>query len=322
MARSSSPFSGSSFSKEKDDRPRRSRQGRFFSPEPESSRFKFEKLPEIPKEQADTLKPPVERPDSERDFRVEIISDPAMIFEHEVSRVRWYLDEYERYRRLGYDSVIRLPDGIDPKNAGHISDDEIRAAVRREFESNRADYEAYAKELQETWSAMFQKMLVALVQVYGFIPSGTFRIVPTAYGTGGGSLKKGGAIFMKLPKYRPARGRTETEAITHEVLCHEATAGLREGTTIEDSVFASHQWHKERLMDLLGRTLLVRSGLMRREDVAMDDYAEAQAGGIVDSLYYSDPEHPNEDRLRYEGHLPDLIRAIEIQLENVPPAAE
>lgn len=246
---------------------------------------------------------------------VEVISNPEIILEHEVARVRWYLNHYDRYESLGYS--LRLPASIDSEIQKSVTDEEVRFAIQNEFENDRVDYEAYARELQETWKAMFAKILPVMREVYGFLPSGHFQLVPTAYGTGGGSLEKGGAVFFKLPKYRSVNRRTETEAITHEILNHEATAKLREGTAIDDSIFTTHQWYKERLMDLLGRTLIVRAGLMERRDVVMDDYAEAQASKDVDFLYYNDLNAPNESDLRYEGRLSDLIRAVEAKCSTV-----
>ena len=75
-------------------------------------------------------------------------------------------------------------------------------------------------------------------------------------------------------------------------------------------------------MDLLGRTLLVRAGIMMRSDVVMDDYAEEQAGDLVDRLYYAHPDTPSEDDLLYEGRLGELVQAIDdgLRLTVAPPA--
>ena len=330
MARSSHPFS-SPFSKNEseEERPRRTKQTRFFKPEPEHQRFKLEKLPEIKNENGgDTIEPPIENM-HEQDGKliIEVISNPAEILEHEVARVRWYLKEYARYKSLGYDSVLRFPEGIDPEDT-NVTDSDIRAAIDREFSANQADYEAYARKFQETWNGMSGAMLPTMVRLYGFPSSGHFKIVPTAYGTGGGSLKKGGVVFFRLPKFRPQvqdgsgapKPITEVEAITHEILCHEATAHLRDGTAIDDSpILATHQEHKERLMDLLGRTLLVRSGMMKREEVRMVGGGDA-ASVDVDSLYYTNPTNPDENNLRFEGNLVGLVRAIEEKLKNTSPS--
>ncbi len=244
---------------------------------------------------------------------IETVANPEAILDQEIKRVRWYVKEWKRYTELGYDSVIRLPTGIDPENQ-NTTDDEICAAIQEELESNRADYEAYAHTFRETWKAMQGKILPVMEQVYGFKPVGYFRIAPTAYGTGGGSLEKGEPVFFRLPKFRPNAGATpitEMEAITHEILCHECTAHLREKTALDDSpIFATHQDVKELLMDYLGRTLLVRSGLMKREEVHMVGGGSALEGLDFNALYYTDSQNPDESNLRYEGRLPELVNAI------------
>ncbi len=254
---------------------------------------------------------------------IETVRDSSTILDQEVARVRWYLNTWDRYKELGYDQVIRLPEGINP-NAEHISDEELRAAIQAELPENKADYDAYAETFQTAWNAMQNKMLPLVRKIYGFAPIGHFRIAPTAYGTGGGSLEKGGPIFFRLPKFRPKAGGTpitEMEAITHEILCHECTALLREGTALDDSpMFATNQDLKELLMDYLGRTLLVRSGLMKREEVRMVGLGGAPAELDFDALYYADPANPDEKNLRYEGRLPELVNVIVKELKEISPA--
>ncbi|MBI3573572.1 hypothetical protein HY090_00800 [Candidatus Kaiserbacteria bacterium] len=318
MGRTSHPFSNPFGKKEGEERPRKVRQGRFFEHDRNAPTAKFEKLHEAPREGSEIFRPPTENTDSEPSLKIEVISNLEEILAHEMKRVRWYLKEWQRYKELGYDSVIRFPAGINPGNA-NVSEDEIRAVIKEEMSANQADYEAYARTFRETWRTMREKMPPVMTQVYGFIPSGHFRIVPTAYGTGGGSLEKGGPVFFRLPKLRPQTNGnpiTEIEAITHEILCHEVTAHLREGTAIDDSpIFATQQDVKELLMDYLSRTLLVRSGLMRREDVHMVGGGDPAAFDI-DPTYYANPEHPDENHLRYEGRLPELVGTIEAELKN------
>jgi hypothetical protein len=254
------------------------------------------------------------------EMTVEAVSNPELLVDQETERVRWYLNEWKRYKELGYADFIRLPSGVDPENA-NITDEEIRAAIKNEFDDNKADYEAYAQTFQETWEGMQEKLLPVMKEVYGFDPIGHFKIAPTAYGTGGGSLEKGEPVYFRLPKFRPhtiSTPLTEIEAITHEILCHECTAGLREKTPIDDSpIFATHQDVKEVLMDYLGRTLLVRAGIMKREEVRM--MGGGDAGELdFDALYYTDPQHPDEDNLQYEGRLPELVQAIIEKLKQLP----
>jgi hypothetical protein len=258
------------------------------------------------------------------ELTIEAVSNPEAILDQETKRVRWYLKEWKRYKELGYDDVIRLPSGINPENT-NITDEEIQSAIQNEFGENQADYEAYARTFQETWESLQEKMLPVMADVYGFEPVGHFKITPTAYGTGGGALEKDGPVYFRLPKFRPSAGGkpiTEVEAITHEILCHECTASLREGTALDESpVFATHQDVKEVLMDYLGRTLLVRSDMMKREDVRM--VGGGDPGNIdFDSLYYADSQNPSENSLRYEGRLKELIETIIEKLKETSNSAE
>ena len=116
-------------------------------------------------------------------------------------------------------------------------------------------------------------------------------------------------IFFKIPKNRLLE-RSTVERITHEVITHGITAPLREGTEIDESILASHQWYKERLMDLLGRTLLVRTGILKREEVKMDGDVEHEVASVIDPIYYLNSENPNENSLRYNGGVQNLFKAV------------
>ncbi len=248
-------------------------------------------------------------------IKIEVISKKEDIIRNETDRVLWYLKNYERYEKLGYSDILNLPENIDPKN---YKREDIEKAVEENYLKNQNNYEAYAEELKNTWEKMEKKMTSAMQELYGFTPSKNFTLAPTIYGTGGGSLEKDGIIFFKIPKNRKLERNTE-ERITHEVLNHEATAKLREGTEIDESISTSHQWYKERLMDLLGRTLLVRTGILKREEVKMDGDIEKQVASIVDPIYYLNPENPDENNLRYNGRLQDLFKAVinKIKLDNI-----
>ncbi len=241
-----------------------------------------------------------------RGIKIEVISKKEDIINNEINRILWYLKNYERYEKLGYSDYLNLPISIDPKN---YKREDVEKAVQQDYLKNQNNYESYALELNNTWNKIFKKMTGAIQELYGFKPSKNFILAPTVYGTGGGSLEKDGIIFFKIPEDRLQERSTE-ERITHEVLSHEATARLREGTEIDESISTSHQWYKERLMDLLGRTLLVRTGILSRDKVKMDEDIEKQVASIVDPIYYLNPENPDENNLRYNGRLQDLFRAV------------
>jgi hypothetical protein len=248
-------------------------------------------------------------------IKIEVISKEEDIIKNETDRILWYLKNYERYEKLGYSEYLNLPTSIDPKN---YKREDVEKAVQQDYLKNKNDYESYALELKNTWDKIIDKMSSAMQGLYGFTPSNNFILAPTVYGTGGGSLEKDGIIFFKLPEDRSQERSTE-ERITHEVLNHEATANLREGTEIDESISTSHQWYKERLMDLLGRTLLVRTGILDRKKVKMDGDIEQQVASIVDPIYYLNPENPDENNLRYEGNIKDLFKAVieKIKTDNI-----
>ena len=228
------------------------------------------------------------------------------VIKNETDRVLWYLKNYDRYEKLGYSDILNLPANIDFKNYTRES---VEKVVEENYLKNQINYEVYAKELLETWNNMSKKMVKTMQELYGFISLDNFTVAPTLYGTGGGSLEKGGVIFFKIPIDR-SRERTTAERITHEVLAHGITASLREGTEIDESISSSHQWHKERLMDLLGRTLLVRTGILKREEVKMDGDVEHEVASIIDPIYYLNLENPNENSLRHNGGVKNLFKAV------------
>lgn len=248
-------------------------------------------------------------------MKLEIMLKEDDIIKSESERILWYLKNYDRYEKLGYSEYLNLPVNINPRN---YTIQDIENAVLENYFKNKNDYESYAKELGDTWDKMSKDMIPVMQDLYGFTPSQDFTVAPTVYGTGGGALEKDGVIFFKIPKNRELERNTE-ERIAHEVLSHAATARLREGTEIDESISTSHQWYKERLMDLLGRTLLVRSGVLKREEVKMDEDVENQVADIVDPIYYLNSNNQDENSLRYNGRVQDLFNAVveKIKLNNI-----
>ncbi len=250
-------------------------------------------------------------------IKIEVISKKEDIIRNETDRILWYLKNYERYEKLGYSEFLELPTSINPKN---YKIEDIKKAVEEDYLKNQENYEAYSKELEFAWEKMSEKMTEAMKELYGFTSSKSFILAPTFYGTGGGSVEKNGIIFFKMPPKDRSGIRSTEERITHEVLAHGMTENLREGTEIDESTAASsHPWYKERLMDLLGRTLLVHTGILKREEVKMDGDIEQQVASIVDPIYYLNPENPDENNLRYKGKPQDLFKAVidKIKIDNI-----
>lgn len=251
------------------------------------------------------------------DIKIEVISKREDVIKNETERILWYLKNYEKYEKLGYSEFLELPISIDPKN---YKREDIEKAVEIDYFKNQENYESYSNELKFAWEKMSEKMTEAMKELYGFTPSKSFTLAPTFYGTGGGSVEKDGIIFFKIPPKDRSGIRSTEERITHEVLAHGLTENLREGTEIDESTtVSSHPWYKERLMDLLGRTLLVRTSILNREKVKMDGDIEKQVASIVDPIYYLNSENPDENNLRYNGRLQDLFNAVieKIKTDNI-----
>ena len=244
--------------------------------------------------------------------KVEIVSSPEKIIASETKRVKWYLDNLSKYEEMGY--PLNLPKGLTSES----SMAEIENAIISEYKEREQVYKNYSETLQRIWKDISKKVLPQMKKLYGIGSHFSFKLVPTAYGTGGGSLPNGNEIYFKIPEFSPMGSRPEKREVygmVHEVLCHEATGYLREGTPIDDSIYATHHFHKERLMDLLGRTLIVRAGLMDSQDVFMDEEASSKTNGLVDILYYQDPINPDENELKYEGNLKGLITELVRQIK-------
>jgi hypothetical protein len=251
------------------------------------------------------------------DIKIEVISKKDDIIKNETDRILWYLKNYERYEKLGYSEFLELPISINPKN---YKREDIEKSVEEDYFKNQENYESYSSELKYAWEKMSEKITEGMKELYGFTPSKSFILAPTFYGTGGGSVEKDGIIFFKIPPKDRSGIRSTEERITHEVLAHGLTENLREGTEIDESTtVSSHPWYKERLMDLLGRTLLVRGGILKREEVKMDGDIEKQVADIVDPIYYLNPGSPDENSLRFNGKLEDLFKAVieKIKADNI-----
>ncbi len=246
---------------------------------------------------------------------ISIINKREELLKNETKRVRWYLDKYNVYAAQGY--LPRFPRLIDPRNCTNISESEIQRIVDTELDTDINDYHAYAVLFNEVWNLVKDKCIPVAREVYGFKPASHFTIMPTAYGMNGGQLVWDGPIYFRLPKYRNVNFRkTEKELIAHEILAHGATAKLRNNTSIDESnPKATHQWHKERLMDLLTRTFLVRSGLMQFSDVQMQEKAQQIAADDVDPLYYIDYQLPDENKLKYEGRFTQFVKDLDLKLK-------
>lgn len=251
-------------------------------------------------------------------FRVEVIQSPEKLVKLETERVDWYLSNFPSYEQKGYSSILRFPSGIEPGQS--YSYEQIKEAVQGEVDEEMELYLGFATKFEKSLDDLTDSALPMVQDLYGLPLDGSFLVAPTAYGVIAGQATSDKPIFFRFPKYHPptlgngfstGKYRTDIELLTHEILAHGATAKLRNGTAIDESLpRCTHQQHKEYLMDSLGRTILSRSGLMNADDVAMQIRAMQTAQRDIDPLYFD-----ASGNLSWEGNLRDLVEKIDITLK-------
>lgn len=248
-------------------------------------------------------------------FSISVITDRDRLVQLEHERVMFYLDRYADYQQ--YHRILRFPDGIDPTRPP--SSDQIRQMVASELDRDKQLYHGFTEFFTDAIGQVNSHALPVAEELYGFPLHGNFEIAPTAYGT---IRSPNEIIHVRLPEFLPSNlgmgfstgsDRTPVEMLVHELVAHKATAKLREATSINDSI-DSHQSYKERLMDLLGRSILTRSGILRPNQVAMQVRPEQEASVHVDPLYYSDSSMPSETDLPWAGDLSSLVTRIDTKL--------
>lgn len=255
-------------------------------------------------------------------FTIEVVEDPETLLQLEFERTQWYLEHFSVYQKQGYGKILRWPKGITPGTQN--SEDQIKKVIKEEIAENFDSYVGYAGKLKRSLEVLIESGLPVTSTLYGFPIEGNYKVAPTAYAVIAGQMTKDSPIFFRLPKFHPStlgdlfstgKYRSDLGLLTHEIFNHGITAHLRDGTAIDESnPKCSHQLHKERLMDLLGRTILTRAGLMKRDSVAMQVRPAKQASSDIDSLYYSDPANPSEAHLTWEGDLKELISRVDTVL--------
>lgn len=250
-------------------------------------------------------------------FSISVITDRDRLVQLEHERVMFYLGRYADYQKLTYLEPLRFPDGIDPTHPP--SSDQVREMVASELDRDKKLYHGFTETFSGAIDQVTNYALPVAQELYGFPLHGNFEIAPTAYGTIRSPNK---TIHVRLSEFLPSTlgakfstgvDRTSVEMLVHELVAHKATAKLREATCITESI-DSHQLYKERLMDLLGRSILVQSGMLRPNQVAMQVHAEQEASVHIDPLYYSDSSMPSETDLPWAGDLSSLVTRIDTKL--------
>ncbi|KKR06262.1 MAG: hypothetical protein UT34_C0001G0302 [candidate division WS6 bacterium GW2011_GWF2_39_15] len=249
-------------------------------------------------------------------FQVDVLSGEKLI-NNEAERVRYYLTNYDSYKQKGIHGLLRFPDGISPGLTYETP--AIRSAILAECQSLEKLYTRFSQDLILAVREIAPH-ITDLTKLYGFNVHGLYRITPTAFGTIGGTIGLYDSVAFRLPGlydngdglwepkkwWSTGKYRTTIELITHEVLCHKVTTEIRAGTALDEEVpNATHQWHKEYLMDLLGRTFLTETGLMKPKDVTLQIKAIEVARKDIDPIYFD-----KLGNITWRGNVTGLMKRI------------
>ncbi len=261
-------------------------------------------------------------------IKIEVISNSEEVVNAEIKRLKWYIDNYKVYIKKGYYDYLVLPLEIKKHIEYQIEsgvdvifpESRIRSIVEREYAERLVFYKEEIENLKNTWSIIEQFVLPEVEKLYGIkiLTGSTFKLAPTSYGTGGGATEDNGTIHFRMPKFgfkEIKEGERdisrELYGLVHEVLCHALTVEARKNTLIDDSINTAKQYEKERLMDLIGRTLLIRSGLLKKDEVMMDLEILKSIGPKIDTVYYGKVNiGESEGDFWWEGDLKRLIDQV------------
>lgn len=263
--------------------------------------------------------------------KLNVITDLNRILNADVDRVARYLHNYENYKKNGYKNILRWPEGIDPELGFDSQKGLIIQMVTKEVKSKYSLYESFGTEISLNFNLMKRACFDQISsKLYGFKVGGNYDILPTLYGTISSPFDtlSDKPAFFRLPYFDKSwnnsflkeSGRTIIENITHELYAHTLTSNLRSGTLIDDRTnIGTKIGHKERLMDLLTRTILVRSGLMDRQKVVMQKSFIGSGGEIaklVDNIYYANKDQ-DENKLRYDGNVGNLFEKVLNEIKKI-----
>jgi len=221
------------------------------------------------------------------ELKIKIITAPKDIIPSEKRRVVFYFKNYSTYVAKGYKDILTFPKLINPEST--TPEEDLEKIIKDEFSQNMEIYDRFASEFQKVFDQ--SKVCIPIAEnMYGCSVKGDYSIMPTAYGTWGSS---GDPIYIRIPHFNPpetnefSTGKfpTLTETIVHEIFAHKATQLARLGTSIDDSIHCSHQQHKERLMDLITKKLLIEANLLPEANIAMQTRASEVASNDIDIIF-------------------------------------
>lgn len=243
-------------------------------------------------------------------FQVEIEDSIDKIIELEIERVGRYLSNLGNYSKMGY--RLRLPNLTDITSASYS---DIKAAVVHEVTNDKDEYLRFKEAYLDTISLILKNGVNDIARdLYGVDLPSNIKIVPSSYGTISSpvNIARGTPMVIRIDKYfEGVQPRTKIETLIHEIWAHGFTAQYRANTELDDNLGANtikvYPKHKERLMDLFGRTLLVRSKLIERSKIVMQDSMYKDIKDEVDSAYYVDNTNQSELFVKDDGNLQKII---------------
>lgn len=246
-------------------------------------------------------------------LELKVVLDKAEIIAHETRRVSDYLPRIDFYRNSGYN--LRIPDDLIG-----LSGAELSAKIGKYVERESDEYLAFAEKHIAAFDRITTSGAVNVAsKLYGIHVSESVTLVPTQFGTMASPLDilSDKPFYIRMDKFideplvlSNGKDRTPEERLVHEIFAHGLTSPYRSGTILDDRMTNAIKVRpkcKERLMDLLGRSILIRTGLMKHSDIAMQVKIVGDAPSVVDPAYYTDVGRADDGGIKFDGNIGDIV---------------
>lgn len=251
----------------------------------------------------------------------------------ELTRVRFYVANYQTYQANGYTPVI-------PSEVLSVIDDLTQAesrsvaAVENVIHDNFQLYTEVSALYQNDWQELLESGLWdAAAEVIGPVAAIQQTFLPTMWGTVGSNWNKDtegdgknplpssfndGIIYVRTDMATVGKNPSLERKLTmvHEFVAHSLTTSVRRGTPIDEEVpRCSHQNDKEWLMDAVTGEIMIRLGyLPSAKEIPFQERSQ-QATDITRSAFYIDP-FSEVLVLKYPGRMDLVVEHITTGLRN------